>query len=95
MRLGECRLGLGDRHQGAARQAAGGRRGRGAVRNMPAPAGFTALAITIDHALRAGAMPGAHRDPFDRMLIAQAQAERLPLISNETVFDAYAVERLW
>ena len=40
-------------------------------------------------------MPGAHRDPFDRMLIAQAQAERLPLISNETVFDAYAVERLW
>jgi PIN domain nuclease of toxin-antitoxin system len=57
--------------------------------------GFTALAITVDHALRAGALPGAHRDPFDRMLIAQAQAERLPLISNETVFDAYAIERLW
>lgn len=57
--------------------------------------GFTALAITVDHALRAGSLPGPHRDPFDRMLIAQAQAERLPLISNETVFDAYGIERIW
>jgi PIN domain nuclease of toxin-antitoxin system len=57
--------------------------------------GLTALAVTVDHALRAGALPGVHRDPFDRMLVAQAQAERLPLISNETVFDAYAIERLW
>ena len=57
--------------------------------------GFTGLAITLDHGLRAGGLPGPHRDPFDRMLIAQAQAEDLALISNETVFDAYGVRRLW
>jgi PIN domain nuclease of toxin-antitoxin system len=38
---------------------------------------------------------GNHRDPFDRMLIAQAQAENLVLISNKAVFDAYGVRRLW
>lgn len=57
--------------------------------------GFTPLAITTDHALRAGGLPGPHRDPFDRMLIAQAQAENVWLISNETLFDSYGVRRLW
>lgn len=57
--------------------------------------GFDLLAITADHAIRAGLLPGAHRDPFDRMLIAQAQAENLTLVSNETVFDRYGVRRLW
>lgn len=57
--------------------------------------GFESLDITVAHGVRAGALPGPHRDPFDRMLIAQALAEDIPLISNETVFDAYAVQRLW
>jgi PIN domain nuclease of toxin-antitoxin system len=57
--------------------------------------GFTGLAITVGHAQRAGTLPGPHRDPFDRMLIAQAQAEGLPVASNEEVFDAYGVTRLW
>jgi PIN domain nuclease of toxin-antitoxin system len=57
--------------------------------------GFAALDITVGHALRAGALPGPHRDPFDRMLIAQAQAENLTLVSNESVFDHYGVVRLW
>jgi PIN domain nuclease of toxin-antitoxin system len=57
--------------------------------------GFTALPITIPHAQKAGALPGPHRDPFDRMLIAQAQAEDVPLVSNERVFDHYGVRRLW
>ena len=57
--------------------------------------GFTPLAITQDHALRAGSLPGPHHDPFDRMLIAQAQAENLVLISNETLFDSYGIRRLW
>jgi PIN domain nuclease of toxin-antitoxin system len=57
--------------------------------------GFTPLSITTDHALRAGTLPGSHRDPFDRMLIAQAQAENVPLISNETLFDSYGVRRIW
>lgn len=57
--------------------------------------GFVALSITIDHALRAGVLPGPHRDPFDRMLAAQAQAENIPIISKDAVFDTYAVVRLW
>lgn len=56
---------------------------------------FIVLDITMDHADRAGSLPGTHRDPFDRMLIAQAQAEHLMLVSNETVFDGYGVRRVW
>ena|SRR5438874_12321017 len=57
--------------------------------------GFVGLDITLDHAQRAGNLPGPHRDPFDRMLIAQAQAESLALVSNETDFDVYGVTRVW
>lgn len=57
--------------------------------------GFIPLSITMDHGQRAGGLPGHHRDPFDRMLIAQAQAENLVLVSNETIFDTYGVQRLW
>lgn len=56
---------------------------------------FTALSVMLDHALRAGNLPGPHRDPFDRMLIAQAQAEDVPIISNEILFDSYGVRRIW
>lgn len=57
--------------------------------------GFLGLDITVEHGQRAGSLAGDHRDPFDRMLIAQAQAEDLVLISNEEVFDRYGVVRLW
>ncbi len=57
--------------------------------------GFEPLPISVDHALRAGLLPGPHKDPFDRMLIAQAQAENLVLVSHETVFDGYGLRRLW
>lgn len=57
--------------------------------------GFLELPISLQHAERAGTLPGHHRDPFDRMLIAQAQAENLVLISNEDLFDSYGVVRLW
>jgi len=53
------------------------------------------LEISVDHAERAGLLPGDHRDPFDRMLIAQSQAENLTLVSNETLFDGYGITRLW
>ena len=56
---------------------------------------FELLAITAEHGVRAGLLPGPHKDPFDRMLIAQSQAENIPIISNETAFDAYGVRRLW
>ena len=57
--------------------------------------GFGALDITLDHAQRAGSLPGPHADPFDRMLIAQSHAENLALVSNEAVFDRYGVTRIW
>jgi PIN domain nuclease of toxin-antitoxin system len=57
--------------------------------------GFEQLAISVDHAQRAGLLAGPHRDPFDRLLVAQAQAENLVLVSNEQLFDSYGVLRLW
>ena len=57
--------------------------------------GFQLLPISAEHGIRAGMLPGLHKDPFDRMLIAQAQAENVPIVSNEAVFEAYAVRRLW
>ena len=57
--------------------------------------GFRPLAITVAHAERAGRLPGPHRDPFDRMLIAQSLAHDLPLVSNESLFDQYGVRRIW
>lgn len=57
--------------------------------------GFEPLPITIEHAVRAGLLPGPHRDPFDRMLVAQSQSEDLSIASNDTVFDLYGVRRIW
>jgi PIN domain nuclease of toxin-antitoxin system len=45
--------------------------------------------------IRTGGLPGPLRDPFDRMLIAQAPLESLHLVSIERTFDAYGVARLW
>lgn len=57
--------------------------------------GFAELPISVRHARLAGEMTIAHKDPFDRILIAQAQAEDMTLVSNEALFDALAVRRLW
>lgn len=57
--------------------------------------GFLELPITVAHAQRAGGLPIDHRDPFDRVLIAQAQMEDLPLVTNEVLFDAFGITRLW
>ena len=57
--------------------------------------GFDELAITVADAERAGRLPGSHRDPFDRMLIAQALAHNLTVVSIDAVFDGYGVSRLW
>jgi PIN domain nuclease of toxin-antitoxin system len=56
---------------------------------------FMQLPVTVVHAQRAGALVGDHRDPFDRMLIAQARSNDLILVSNETLFDAFGITRLW
>jgi PIN domain nuclease of toxin-antitoxin system len=57
--------------------------------------GIQVLSISAEDAIRAGLLPGSHKDPFDRMLIAQCQAENVPIISNDPVFDRYGVRRLW
>jgi PIN domain nuclease of toxin-antitoxin system len=55
---------------------------------------FVPLEITLDHALAAGELPLHHRDPFDRMLIAQAQLERLTVVTRDRRFAAYGVALL-
>lgn len=57
--------------------------------------GFRRLSISTDHAIRAGMLPRHHNDPFDRMLIAQAQSLNCPIVSADPVFDSYGVRRIW
>jgi len=57
--------------------------------------GFYRLAISTDHALRAGLLPLHHTDPFDRMLVAQAQALNCPIVSADARLDSYGVRRVW
>ena len=58
-------------------------------------AGYLLMAISVEHALLAGRMSGTHKDPFDRMLAAQAIHEDLPLLSNDVQLDAFGVRREW
>ena len=57
--------------------------------------GFEELPVTVEDGSRAGALPGHHRDPFDRMLIAQALARNLTIATGDTLFDRYGIRRLW
>lgn len=57
--------------------------------------GFTHLSITHRHALRAGAHPATHKDPFDRMLAAQAELEGLCLVTTDPVFAGFGTQVLW
>ena len=57
--------------------------------------GFQELAISTNHAVRAGTIKNAHKDPFDRMLAAQAQLEKLAIMSRDSVFDEFSVKRVW
>jgi PIN domain nuclease of toxin-antitoxin system len=57
--------------------------------------GFALFPITLAHGQVAGALPSAHRDPFDRMLAAQAREEKMALVSIEPVFDDLGITRLW
>ena len=57
--------------------------------------GFEILPITLEHATAVETLSMNHKDPFDRLLIAQAIVENLPVVSGDVVFDAYPVKRLW
>lgn len=57
--------------------------------------GFELLAIELPHVFRAGALPRIHGDPFDRMLVAQAQIEGLPILTADPAIGRYDVETIW
>lgn len=56
---------------------------------------ITLLDITLSHTLQVATLPFHHRDPFDRLLIAQGLVEGIPIISADGIFDMYGVSRLW
>jgi len=57
--------------------------------------GVRILHVTPDHVLRVESLPDHHRDPFDRMLIAQSLEEHLPVVTADRVFARYPVELIW
>ena len=56
---------------------------------------FAEIPIESAHAVRAGQLPLHHRDPFDRMLVAQAHATGWPVVSADRIFEVYGVRRIW
>ena len=64
-------------------------------RRLIAAQSFLPLAVSIEHALAAGALDVAHRDPFDRLLVAQSIVEGMRLVSNEMLLDKLGAARLW
>ncbi|MBS0504599.1 MAG: type II toxin-antitoxin system VapC family toxin [Proteobacteria bacterium] len=68
------------------------------ARDFPAvlrAADYLSIPITVEHVAAAGALAIPHRDPFDRLLIAQSRLEAAALVSNEKLFDGFGVERFW
>ena len=57
--------------------------------------GFEKLTISFEHATEVANLPQHHKDPFDRMLVAQARVERLTLVTHDRLFEAYPVPILW
>ncbi len=57
--------------------------------------GFDLLPIELSHVLRAGALPRIHGDPFDRILVAQAQVEGIPILTADPAISRYDVETIW
>ena len=56
---------------------------------------FNLLNIKINHIAVVATLPLHHRDPFDRLLIAQAMVEQIPVLSADSAFDAYSIGRIW
>lgn len=78
----------------AIKQAMGKLRFEGSIADHAARAGFEPVRISFAHAERAGGLAPHHRDPFDRMLIAQAEAEHLVVVTRDGAFDPYEIDVL-
>jgi PIN domain nuclease of toxin-antitoxin system len=85
-----CEL-LGNRHQGQFREAPPDR----FIADQVSLNGFTLLEASLRHVCRVADMPFHHRDPFDRVLVAQSLIDEIPIVSSERAFDAYGVNRIW
>jgi PIN domain nuclease of toxin-antitoxin system len=57
--------------------------------------GINLLPISFDHILMSSALPFHHRDPFDRIIVAQSLCEGMKLLSVDTIFDQYSSDRIW
>jgi len=56
---------------------------------------FEILPMALEHGAEVSRLPFHHRDPFDRLMIAQAMWEQIPIVSADSAFDAYSVKRIW
>ena len=57
--------------------------------------GIQLLPVSVSHALRVASLPFLHKDPFDRLLIAQSLVEPMAIVSTDVIFDGYGVTRIW
>lgn len=57
--------------------------------------GISLLGITVDHAAQVTSLPFNHRDPFDRLIVAQAMVEQMPIASADAILSTYPVTRIW
>jgi PIN domain nuclease of toxin-antitoxin system len=57
--------------------------------------GLTILPVTVDYAAAQATLHPHHKDPFDRLMVAQALTERIPIVSADAIFDQYGITRLW
>jgi len=53
------------------------------------------LPVALPHLEKVSALPFHHKDPLDRLIIAQSMVENLPVVSSDAVFDSYGIERIW
>lgn len=67
----------------------------GAFEHLLEQSGLILLPIEYRHAARVASLPFHHRDPFDRLLVAQAELEQFSLVSHDSVLDAYPIKRIW
>jgi len=56
---------------------------------------FEILSLTLEHGSEISRLPFHHRDPFDRLMIAQSMCEQIPIVSADPAFDAYSIKRIW
>ena len=56
---------------------------------------FEILPMTLEHGAEVARLPFHHRDPFDRLMIAQSMWEQIPIVSADPTFDAYSIKRIW